>query len=405
MNPLTERFTRYARINTVSDPDSKDTPSSVCQLDLLKLLREELTEMGMAGVHLSPEGVLYAEMPGGCGELTIGLIAHVDTSPDAPGEGVVPLFHHDWDGSPIRLEGEQVIDPAECTDMERYIGGTIITSDGRTLLGADDKAGVAVIMETCRWFLENPEVKRPRIAVAFTPDEEVGRGMDCFDTGRFGADLAYTVDGGSITSIDSETFNAWSVLWTIRGREVHPGSAAGVMVNSVRIAAEILGMIRPEEMPENSRGRQGYDYPLEISGNTGLTTVRCILRDFTSPGIAARRKRMEAIRDCVSVMFPDADVILEMEEQYRNPGELIKADRRLVEYALEGFRRCGIPVEEGAIRGGTDGSRLSYMGIPTANLPTGGEFYHSRREWVAVEGMEMALEGLKATLIIWAENL
>ena len=405
MNSLAERFARYAGIYTSSDPDGKGSPSSVRQFDLLRVLEKELLEMGMDDVYLSDHGVLYAKVPGGSGHETIGLIAHVDTSPDSPGENVKPTFHRNWNGKPISLQNGLVIDPSQCHDMNRYIGGTIITSDGTTLLGADDKAGVAIIMETCSWLIDNPDVPRPPVSIAFTPDEEVGRGVDNFDVERFGADFAYTVDGGEVTEISSQTFNAWSADWKISGKEVHPGSAADVMVNAVRIAGELIGLIRSEEMPENSRGMQGYDYPLAVNGTTESAVVKCILRDFTNEGMIQRRRRMEAIRDCLSALFPGAGIELEMKEQYSNPGEILKKDRRLVDYALQSFARCGIDSHESAIRGGTDGSRLSFMGVPTANLPTGGELFHSKREWIAVEGMAIALEGLKTTLIVWGENL
>lgn len=405
MNSLTERFIRYAKVSTASCDKGTGAPSTPEQLDLLRMLRDELAELGMENIHLSEHGVLYACVPGGRGPETIGLIAHVDTSPEAPGEGVKPILHKNWNGEPIVLQEGVAIDPADCDDMNRYLGGTIITSDGTTLLGADDKAGVAIIMELCRWLVANPEVSRPPVVVAFTPDEEVGRGVDNFDVERFGADFAYTVDGGEVSDISSETFNAWSANWKITGREVHPGSASGSMINAVRIAGELIGLIRSEEMPENSSGRQGYDYPMAVSGTTGSAQVRCILRDFTTEGMVMRRRRMEAIRDCLSALFPGAGIDLEMKEQYSNPGDILKKDRRLVDYAIQGFNRCGIEAREGSIRGGTDGSRLSFMGVPTANLPTGGELFHSRREWVASEGMESALKGLTATLVIWGENL
>lgn len=404
MNSLTERFIEYARIWTTSDESSSTSPSSKRQFDLLHLLKEQLTEMGMQDVYLSSAGVLYAMVPGGSGPVTIGLLAHVDTSPEAPGKDVNPVLHRCWNGNPIVLAEDVVIDPSECEDMHRYKGGTIITGDGNTLLGADDKAGVAIIMETCRRLIDDPLLARPRVAVAFTPDEEVGRGMENFDVDRFGADFAYTVDGGRITEISSATFNAWSLDWRITGREVHPGSGAGSMVNAVRIAAELVSLMRSEEMPENSSGQQGYDYPHHIRGTCASAEVKVLLRDFTVEGMIQRRHRMEAIRDCLMVMYPRAAIELIMKEQYSNPSEILKKDRRLVDYAILGFGKCGLQVSEGAIRGGTDGSRLSFMGIPTANLPTGGEQFHSRREWIAEEGLSMAMEGLLNTLAAWGGN-
>ncbi|OPX31319.1 MAG: peptidase T [Gemmatimonadaceae bacterium 4484_173] len=404
MSSVSQRFLRYAVVSTASDPDSPTSPSSSRQFDLLRILEEELLTLGMENVFLSETGVLYAKVPGGRSGETIGLIAHVDTSPDAPGEGVNPRLHSNWEGEVIELSEGVTIDPAECADMLRYKGGTVITSDGTTLLGSDDKSGVAIIMETCKWLIENPEIAHPVVVVAFTPDEEVGRGMDNFDVDRFGADFAYTVDGGEVTEVSSETFNAWSANWKITGKEVHPGSASGTMVNAVRIAGELIALMRSEEMPENSSGLEGYDYPLYINGTTASAEVKVILRDFTTEGMIKRRRRMETIRDCLASLYPGSQVELNMKEQYSNPGEILKKDRRLVDYALEGFRQCGIEVREGSIRGGTDGSRLSFMGVPTANLPTGGELFHSRREWVAEEGLDIALQGLKNTLRIWGES-
>jgi tripeptide aminopeptidase len=403
MNSVSQRFLRYAVVSTASDPDSSTSPSSSRQFDLLRILEEEMLTLGMENVFLSGTGVLYARVPGGVPGQTIGLIAHVDTSPDSPGEGVKPRLHPNWDGEVIELSEGVTIDPAECSDMLRYKGGTVITTDGTTLLGSDDKSGVAIIMETCKWLIENPEIVHPEVVVAFTPDEEVGRGMDNFDVDRFGADFAYTVDGGEVTEVSSETFNAWSANWKITGKEVHPGSASGTMVNAVRIAGELIALMRSEEMPENSSGMEGYDYPLYVNGTTAFAEVKVILRDFTTEGMVERRKRMETIRDCLASLFPDSQIELTLKEQYSNPGEILKKDRRLIDYALDGFRQCGIEVREGSIRGGTDGSRLSFMGVPTANLPTGGELFHSRREWVAEEGLAIALEGLKNTLKIWGE--
>jgi len=400
MSRLTESFVRYAAFDTAADPSSEASPSSTRQLDFLRVLRDDLLELGMTDVHLDETGTLYAGLPAP-GAVTVGLLAHVDTSPDAPGSGVVPVLHEDWDGSPIRLGEGLVIDPAECGDMLRYVGGTIVTSDGSTLLGADDKAGVAIIVEACRQLVEDPSLPRPPLRVAFTTDEEIGRGVDGFDTARFAADLAYTVDGGPVGRVDAATFNAWSAEWTITGREVHPGSAKGVMVNAVRIAADIVSSLAAEEMPESSDALEGYDYPHRISGTVSSATVRMLLRDFESGGMERRLSRLRAMRDWMSARYPGAVVELELKEQYRNPAEVLRADRRPVEYALRGTAAAGVEAEEGSIRGGTDGSRLSFMGVPTVNLPTGGELFHSRREWVAAEGMELSLTILLRTLGIW----
>ncbi len=404
MNPLLERFLSYVKIDTTPSEESESSPTTDRQFDLLRLLEDELTGMGIGRVMVSDTGVLYAKMPGGIGSETLGLIAHVDTSPDAPGSDITPILHRNWDGKPIELPGGVTIDPAQTKDMQRYIGGTIVTSDGTTLLGADDKAGVAIVMETCRRLMADSSIERPPLVIAFTPDEEVGRGVDNFDTGEFGADFAYTVDGGCLGYIDTQTFNAWKALWSIEGREVHPGSARGVMLNAVRIASELVCLLRPEEMPENSDGMEGYYYPLYIRGTTSKAEVRLIVRDFTEEGMKTRLQELEAVRNLLRARYPDAVIELQTSEQYRNPGEILQRDRRLVEYAIEGSARAGIEAQEGSIRGGTDGSRLSYMGLPTVNLPTGGEMYHSRTEWIAEQGMELALESLIETIRIWGST-
>lgn len=403
MNELVRRFVRYAEIETRSDPSSMSVPSTAGQTELLSLLKDELLEMGVRKVH-HDQGVVYAALPGGTGGVTIGLIAHVDTSPAVSGRGVRPVFHESWDGSPIQISEGVALDPRECPRILDYRGGTIITSDGTTLLGADDKAGVAIIMEAVRHMMENPGMKRPVTAVAFTTDEEVGRGMDNFNTGLFGADLAYTVDGELPGSVDSATFNACRADWKISGIEVHPGSAFGRLVNPVRIAAELISMLKPEEMPENSTGEQGFEYPMEVSGDTGSATVNMIIRDFTTEGLAARVHRMHSLHRFLSEKHDRAMIELVIANQYSNPRETLMADRRLVDYALLGTERAGLEPCETSIRGGTDGSRLSFMGVPTVNLPTGGGLFHSRREWLAVQGLEKSLEILLNTLSVWGEN-
>ncbi len=402
MSDLTERFIRYAREDTSSDASSASTPSTERQMEFLRMLRDELEEMGMNAVELDPAGTLYASLPGpGSGGTVIGLLAHVDTSPDAPGSGVTPILHRNWDGNPIILQEDVVLDPAQTERMSEYIGGTIITTDGRTLLGADDKAGVAVIMELCRLLIQDPSIPRPPLRIAFTTDEEVGRGMDGFDVEKFGAVMAYTVDGGPVGHVDTQTFNAYSATWHVRGREVHPGSAYGIMVNSVRILADIIQALMPEEMPENSRGEQGYTYPVSISAVTSKGTLKMILRDFTDEGIKRRVSYMRDVERMIGTRYPGAGIELELSQQYRNPAMVLKEDRRAVEFALQGTRSAGIQPMESSIRGGTDGSRLSFMGVPTVNLPTGGELFHSRKEWVAAEGLQQSLDILLETVKKW----
>ncbi len=402
MSELTDRFLRYVRINTASDSSSSTFPSSARQIEFLRMLETELSELGLDDIELDEKGTLYASLPGGgCGDTVIGLLAHVDTSPEAPGENVNPVLHPNWDGNPIELCEGVVIKPSETVDMLRYVGDTIITSDGSTLLGADDKAGVAIIMEILDTLINNREIPVPPLRIAFTTDEEVGRGMDNFDPTRFGADFAYTVDGGSVGKVDTKTFNAWSASWKVKGREVHPGSAKGIMVNAVRILADIVSTILPEEMPENSSGDEGYIYPLSISSVTSDGNLEMILRDFTSEGMTSRIETMKSLEKWIQAKYPGAEISLEMLEQYRNPGEILKQDRRAVEFALRATGKVGLEPEESSIRGGTDGSRLSFMGIPTVNLPTGGELFHSRNEWIAEQGLELSYGIVLETLRIW----
>ncbi len=401
MNDLAARFLRYARVGTASDPGSGSSPSTRCQLDFLRSLAPELLEAGATEVELDETGTLYATVPGGSGTETVALLAHVDTSPEAPGEGVEPRMHEGWDGRPIDLGEGQVIDPDETEDMLRYRGGTIITSGGDTLLGADDKAGVAVIVEACRLLAGDPGLARPRLRIALTTDEEIGRGVDGLDVERLGADFAYTVDGGPLGRIDTMTFNAWSLLWRVRGREVHPGHAHGIMVSALRVLGSIVSMLPAEEMPENTRGMEGYDFPMSLRATVAEGELKHMLRDFTEEGMRSRLARAEALREAVRALYPGAEVELEAKEQYRNPHSVINRDRRLVDCAIEGSRRAGFDPVETSIRGGTDGSRLSFMGVPTVNLPTGGEMFHSRREWIAVEGLQGSLDTLMATLAAW----
>ncbi len=402
MDSLLARFLRYVRVHTTSDPDSDSTPSTQRQMELLAMLKDELETMGAGDLHLSDRGALYASIPGD--GPPIGLMAHVDTSPDAPGENVHPMLHENWDGSPIGLPSGQVIDPSDCEDMGRYVGGTVVTSDGSTLLGADDKAGVAVIMEAAQTLLDDDAIPRPEIRLAFTTDEEVGRGVEGFDVDRFGAEFAYTVDGSAVGKVDHQTFSAWQAQWKIRGREVHPGYAKGTMVNAVRMVSQLVSMVGADRMPEASSGLEGYIYPHSLEATVGAATLKMLLRDFTAEGMEEKVSQLRAARAYLEAAYPGSSVELSLEEQYRNPAEVLKKDSRPVEYALEGTRLAGLKPLRSSIRGGTDGSRLSYMGVPTVNLPTGGELFHSRREWVAVEGLHLALQTVLQTVEIWGRG-
>lgn len=403
MKSLIERFLRYVKMETTSDEESDSLPSTPTQMRFLELLEGELAEIGVKQRYLSDKGTLYASLPGRGGP-AIGLLAHVDTSPDAPGADVKPIMHRSWDGSAIELPSGDVIDPAQTKDMDRYRGSCIITSDGSTLLGADDKAGVAIVMELCRHFVENPDAPRPELRVAFTTDEEIGRGMDGFDVERFGADLAYTVDGGPVGIVDTQTFNAWKGVWEIGGREVHPGSARGVMVNAVRIAAHLVSMLKGDEMPESTAGMEGYVYPMRIEGTTREARVKMLVRDFTTEGSRRRLDQLESITGFLRAAYPGSKIELTTTNQYLNPAEVLTGDPRIVEHAMAGTRAAGLQPVEGAIRGGTDGSRLSRMGVPTVNLPTGGEMFHSRTEWISDQGLELSYRTVLQTLREWGDE-
>ncbi|MBD3370534.1 peptidase T [Candidatus Fermentibacteria bacterium] len=403
MKSLIERFLRYAKEETTSCESSESLPSTATQMRFLELLEEELVEMGVDDPYLCDKGTLYASLPPREGP-TVGLLAHVDTSPDAPGAGVKPVLHRSWNGSPIELPSGDVIEPTQTKDMDRYRGSCIVTSNGSTLLGADDKAGVAVIMEICRHFLESPDAPRPDLRLAFTTDEEIGRGMDGFDVERFGVDFAYTVDGGPVGIVDTQTFNAWKALWTIVGREVHPGSAKGVMVNAVRIAGDLISMLRGDEMPESTSGMEGYVYPILVEGATREVRVKMLIRDFTVEGAERRLEQLEEVASFLRAAYPGSRIELDTTNQYLNPGEVVRNDPRIVDCAMRGTRAAGLEPVEGAIRGGTDGSRLSRMGVPTVNLPTGGEMFHSRTEWISDRGLELSYLTVAETLRAWSEK-
>ncbi len=403
LSGVTRRFLEYVRYDTTSDESSPYTPSTRGQLEFLGILRDEMVRMGMENVELDGKGVVYASVPGGRdGGTVVGLLAHVDTSPDVSGHGVNPVVHREWDGEPIRLGAGTVIDPDFTKRMREYVGGTIITSDGTTLLGADDKAGVAIIMDVCEKLISDPSIPRPATRVAFTTDEEIGRGMEGFDTEKFGATVAYTVDGGPVGKVDTHTFNAWKAEFRVKGREVHPGSAKGVMVNASRVIAELVSLLKAGEMPENSAGREGYVYPVEIVSRTSEGKLKLLIRDFSMEGIRDRLEYLEEMVRMIELKFPGASVELVTREQYRNPGVVLEAHRELVEYAMKATGAVGSEPEETWVRGGTDGSRLSFMGVPTVNLPTGGELFHSKREWIAQEGMLRARDIVLGTLELWA---
>jgi tripeptide aminopeptidase len=337
----------------------------------------------------------------------IGLIAHMDTSPEVSGANVNPIIHENYQGEDIVLpnDPEQVIEFDKNPELKHCIGKDIITTDGTTLLGADDKAGIAEIMGTLQYLVENPDVKHGTIRVAFTVDEEVGTGTKYFDVKKFGADYAYTIDGESLGEIEDETFCADTAKVTIKGVNVHPGYAKGKMINGIKIGAELIERLPKDSMsPETTEGREGYLHPHAFKGTVELTEITFLVRDFTVEGLKEKEDFLQKICDELNQKYAPATVTMEVEESYRNMKYKIDEDPKVVEYAIEAVKRAGIEPRQSLIRGGTDGSRLSFMGLLTPNIFTGGHNFHSKKEWICIYDMEKAVETLVNLVQIWAEK-
>ena len=392
---LLERFQRYVRIDTQSTRERTRSPSTPGQLDLARLLVEELTAIGLTDAALDENGYVTATLPG-TGP-TVGLIAHMDTSPDAPGANVQPLVHRDHPGGPIEL-------PHNGTIVDAPAGHDIVTSSGDTLLGADDKAGVAEIMTAVAHLAANPDLPRPTLRIGFTPDEEIGEGATLFDVERFGAVCAYTLDGSDLGELQDETFSAEEVILTIHGVDAHPGWAKDVLVNATRIAAEIVAALPPELTPERTEGLDGFIHVYELSGGSGLTEVRAIVRDFDDDKLHAHTALLRKTAEEAVARHPGARLEVEVTPQYPNMRRYIDAFPRAVTAAEEAIRAEGIELIRTPIRGGTDGSRLSAMGLPTPNLFTGGHDYHSRREWASVQEMAAAAAVVIRLAEAWARD-
>ena len=401
-----ERFLRYVRIDTQAQEDSDTYPSTAKQLDLSRLLVTELAEIGLDDIELTEHGYVFATLPGTDGAPVIGLIAHVDTTPDSPGADVVPIVHEDYPGGAIMLPGDssQIIDPAEEIALAARIGHDIITSDGTTLLGADDKAGVAEIMAAVAHLVGTPE-PRATIRVAFTVDEEVGRGTDHFDLEKFGAEAAYTLDGSGLGELEIETFSAFQVRVTFQGRGVHPGSAKGKLVNAVRLAADFIASLPQDSLsPETTEGREGYVHPARISGGVEETTVVLIVRDHDDALLDEHTERVRQCAEAIAEREPRARVTVNVQESYRNMRTVIDRHPRVIAAAEEAIRRAGVEPVRSIIRGGTDGARLSAMGLPTPNIFTGGQNYHSTREWASVQDMAAAAATVVELVRVWGES-
>jgi tripeptide aminopeptidase len=409
---LLERFQRYVRIDTQSQRDRSRSPSTSGQLELGRVLVEELLSAGLADAAIDENGYVTATLPATATatatatagpEPVIGLIAHMDTSPDAPGSGVQPLVHRHYDGGVLELpRGGARLDPVTMRELVTKRGHDIVTSSGDTLLGADDKAGVAEIVSAVAYLAEHPELPRPTLRIAFTPDEEIGEGATLFDIERFGATCAYTLDGSEVGELQDETFSAYEVTATIRGVDVHPGQATGKLVNAMRIAARILTALPAEHLtPETTSGREGFIHPYSLRASAGEAQLRAIVRDFDDDRLREHLELLlRTVRDGVA-QEPRASVEIEVRRQYRNMRAYIAEFPHVVEAAEAAIRAEGIEPVRTAIRGGTDGSRLSEMGLPTPNIFTGGHEYHSVREWASLQDMASAAATIVHLAEVW----
>jgi tripeptide aminopeptidase len=401
-----DRFLRYVRIDTQSAHGATTSPSTEKQLELSRLLRDELADIGLEEVRLDESGYVYGALPGKEGAPAIGYVAHVDTSPDVTGTGVSPIVHEAYDGGRIELPHEGIaLDPEELPLLAKKVGHDIVSTDGTTLLGADDKAGVAEIMAAVAYLKRHPELEHAPIKVCFTVDEEVAGGADHLDIDSFGAAYAYTLDGAEIGEIEAETFNATKVVVTIRGRSTHPGTAKGQLVNAVKLAADFVAAFPREGLsPETTEEREGFVHPHKVVGGAEETLVEFIVRDHDAAKMDEHIALIRRLADEIVEREPRASVEIEEEEQYRNMREVIDRFPEVIEAAEEAVRRIGVEPVHSIIRGGTDGARLSHRGLPTPNLFTGGSEYHSRREWASVQDMAAAAAMLVELAQVWAER-
>jgi tripeptide aminopeptidase len=410
MTTVLDRFLRYVRYDTQSDEQSKTYPSTEKQLVLLHDLATELRELGLADAAVDEHGYLMATIPATTtkpGVPTIGFIAHVDTSPEMPGANVKPIVHRAYDGRDLVLPDDPavVLRLADTPALGDQLGHDIVTASGTTLLGADNKAGVAEIVTAAAYLIGHPEISHGPIRVAFTPDEEVGRGTQHFDVERFGAAYAYTVDGGSRGELETESFSADAVTVTFHGFNTHPGYAQGRMVNAIKVAAAFIDRLPANTLsPETTSGHDGFVHPYVVQASVERTSVRLLVRDFVTAGLAEKEAMVERLAREVAARYPGARVEVAVEESYRNMKEILDRHPAVAEHAREAIRRAGLEPRTRPIRGGTDGSRLSFMGLPTPNLFAGEHNFHSRLEWVSAQDMEKAVEVIVHLAQIWDER-
>ncbi|PRR78291.1 Peptidase T [Clostridium liquoris] len=396
MSEVIERFLKYVSFNTKSDELTNTTPSTPGQMFFAKELGKELEEIGLINVSVDENGYVMGELPSNIDKKlpVIGFIAHMDTSPDMSGEKVKPKFIENYNGEDIILNKEDniVLSPKDFPELKDYIGKTLITADGTTLLGADDKAGVAEIVTSMKYLVDNPHIKHGKICVAFTPDEEIGAGADHFNVEKFAADFAYTIDGGAIGELEFENFNAAGAKICIKGRNVHPGYAKDKMINSMTIARELMNGIPEDEVPERTEGHEGFYHLISINGEVEETKLQYIIRDFYKDSFQKRKEYLQNIVDDLNKKHGKDTIALELKDQYFNMKEKVEPVKYIVDIAYKAMEEAGVTPKISPIRGGTDGARLSFEGLPTPNIFTGGHNFHGKYEYIPTFAMEKAVE-------------
>lgn len=406
---LQNRFINYAKIDTQSDPTSSTHPSTLKQKNLAKVLVEELVEIGIEDAAYDDFGYVYATLPSNSTKHVpvICFCSHMDTSPDCSGENVKPIIHYNYQGEDLVLPDDHsiIIRLSEHKDLNAQLGNDIITASGITLLGADNKAGLAEIMEAIAFFKANPDIKHGTIKILFTPDEEIGRGVDKVDLKKLGANFAYTIDGETLGSIEDETFSADGVKLTINGVSAHPGFAKGKMESAIKILATILSALPKDRLtPEATAGKEGFIHPVNINGNAEQAEADFIIRDFDDELLKSHEITLENIVKSVLVSYPNSSYDLVVTEQYRNMKKVLDQNPQLIAYGVEAIERAGLTPKKRSIRGGTDGSRLSFMGLPCPNVFAGEHSFHSKQEWVSVQDMEKAVQTIINIACIWEER-
>ena len=406
---VAERFLRYVQIDTQSDPTSTTSPTTEKQKNLSRLLVDELQAMGIADAHLDEFGYVYATIPATSTKSNVPVIcfcSHVDTSPDCSGAGVKPIVHHNYQGQDLVLPDDttQIIRAKDHPDLLAQIGNDIVTASGTTLLGADNKAGVAAIIDAANFLMQNPQIAHGKIRNLFTTDEEVGHGTDHVDMQKLGAHFGYTIDGETLGSIENETFSADGATIHIQGVATHPGFAKGKMENAIKIAADIIAALpRHAHTPETTEGKEGFVHPLGISGSLEEATIKFIVRDFSDNGLLNYQQLLQETINKVLPNYPNSTATLRITEQYRNMKVVLDQHPQVAQYAVEAVRRAGVTPKLSSIRGGTDGSRLSFMGLPCPNIFAGEHAFHSRHEWVSVQDMQKATATIVHLAMIWEE--